>query len=166
MLMTEQTRDQLNHLIQELFASNAKVDNMVYNLQTLGYSKLAAAIHEPVAHQFGIWADAITDTMIELEARPVRYGLSDQINEYTSVKEIFEDLEHHFNNLRNIVVAILENVELTGDVEIKIMLENLLTNQIQKFRKQANEWNKACSILDSNEFNYHIEDYTHYIRIK
>lgn len=163
MLMTEDTREMLNRLLQLLFDGNARIDNFVYNLSYHHKNNLAEAMHKPVAHELPVWADMISDKMDELNARQVRYGLSDHTEELNTV-EVFEGLYNYFNSLRINVNKAIEEADDNGDAEVRIFLEDFLNNKVTRFYKQAEEWLDAAKRLNEDTLNIHIADYTHYLK--
>lgn len=163
MAMTVKVCDILNHYVQELFAGNAKIDNLYYNLKFKGYNNLADAIHEPVAHIMGELADRVTDLMDSNDARPVRYGLGDEIKEY-SAEECFKELKSYFDKLVSITYKVIEEADMENDLEVKIFMEDFLNSCVMKYRKQSHEWDDAINKLGADDFNIHINDYTHYIK--
>ena len=163
MKMSEQTRESLNRFVQELFNGNARIDNLYYNLTYKNQARLADSIHEPVAHVLGEWADEVTRLMDRLGARAVRYGLEDHNKEY-GVKEVFADLSQYFEHLGIVAGKIIEDADMSGDIEVRIFMEDFLNRRILPFRKQAEEWRQASEVLDENTFNIHVDDYTHYLK--
>lgn len=162
MAMADEMVSTLNHYVQELFAGNAKIDNLYYNLKYKGYNNLADAIHEPVAHVMGELADRVTDMMDQNDARPVRYGLSDEI-EQLEPQACFEKLLEYFENLTKVTKQVIEKADWTEEFEAKIFMEEFLNQYIIPYKKQAREWKRAMDSLGIENFNIHIKDYTHYI---
>lgn len=163
MKISEETLEMLNRFLKELFGGNARIDNIVYNLQSRYYNNLANAIHEPVAHLLPIWADQVTDLIDSLGGRPVRYGIPDYIEEY-DVKEAFANLADFFDGLREKVITIIEELEGSGkDTEVRVFMEDFLKNTLLTYVKQSDEWRVASEHLTEYEFNTHIGEYTHYL---
>ena len=163
MAIAKETCELLNRYVKELFAGNAKIDNLYYNLKYKGYNNLADAIHEPVAHIMGELADRVTDMMDSLDARPVRYGLGDEIAEYEA-EQCFEELQKYFDYLVEITYKVIEEVEMSEEYEVKIFMEDFLNSKLMPYRKQSHEWYRAIKSLGAETFNIHIGDYTHYIK--
>ena len=164
MLISAKTLESLNRYVQTLFAGNAKIDNLYYNLKYKGFNRLADAIHKPVAHVMGDWADEVTDMMDENGVRPVRLGLPDEVKEY-SVSECFDELVKYFDELYDATKVLIDAADMADDIAVKIFLEGILEKKILVFRKQAYEWKKGLEGLgDEHKFNIHIDDYTHYIK--
>lgn len=164
MLMDKRTEESLNRLLQELFDGNAIVDNLVYNLIYNGYNELGEAIHKPVAHKLPEWADNISDLIDQMGGRSKRYGLEDHKDDIKEVKDVFKELNNYFLRLREIVNKIIENVDMVGDAEVRIFLEDFLNKMVMPYVRQSEEWEKASERLSADTFNIHIKEYTHYIK--
>nr|DAQ20995.1 MAG TPA: Neutrophile activating protein [Caudoviricetes sp.] len=164
MLMDKRTEESLNRLLQELFDGNAIVDNLVYNLIYNGYNELGEAIHKPVAHKLPEWADSISDLIDQMGGRSKRYGLEDHKDDIKEVKDVFKELNNYFLRLREIVNKIIEDVDMVGDAEVRIFLEDFLNKMVMPYVRQSEEWKKASERLSADTFNIHIKEYTHYIK--
>lgn len=162
--LLEDTQEMLNRLLQELFSGNARIDNLYYNLQYQGYYNLADAIHEPVAHVMGEWADEVSDFMIKLNLKPVRYAIDKDYAENYTVKEVFQDLLAYFEKLREIINKIIEQVSDEDELrEIAIFMDDFLINKVLVFKKQAEEWQTTSERLNENMFDMNIGHHTHFI---
>ena len=164
MLIDKRTEESLNRLLQELFNGNAIIDNLVYNLVYNGYNELGDAIHNPVAHKLPEWADEISDLIDQMGGRPVRYGLEDHKDDIKEVKNVFIELNYYFLTLRDIGNKIIEDVDLIGDAEVRIFMEDFLKRTLMPYVRQSEEWKKASERLSADTFNIHIKEYTHYIK--
>ena len=160
--MENETIIMMNRLLQFLFNGNATIDNICYNLKYKNYARLEAAVHGPVAHLMGEWADEVSDLMDELGGRPVRYALPDHIEEMEP-DTCFEQLVAYFDELRSIVVKAIVAAEDSQEVEVKIFLEGFLEKKVVPYRKQAIEWRNAIKAIGADSLNVHIGDYTSYI---
>lgn len=164
MELDKEIQEMLNRFLQELFSGNARIDNLYYNLQYKGYNNLADAIHEPVAHVMGEWADEVSDLMDRLGYRPVRYAISFDYDKEYNVKQVFADLLEYFNHLHTIVIKMIDKVDGDSDYkEISIFLDDFLMNKILPFRKQAQEWKLLSEKLEEEMFDMNISRHTHYI---
>ena len=160
--MDIKTEEMLNRFLQFLFNGNAVIDNVCYNLKHKGYARIEGAIHGPVAHVMGVWADEVSDLMDELNARPVRYALPDNIEEMDP-EAALQRLADYFGELRGVVAKAIEAAEDEGDVEVKLFLEEFLLKPVVPYRKQAIQWLDAVKAIGADSLNVHIEDYTSYI---
>ena len=52
---------------------------------------------------------------------------------------------------------------MNGDDEVRIFAEGFLED-VSLFVKQAEEWINAAKVLDPQDLNIHISDYTHFIK--
>ena len=161
--MEEKMAKTLNKFLQVLFNGNAVMDNICYNLKYKGYARIEGAIHGPVAHLMGAWADEVSDLMDELGVRPVRYALPDNIGEMEAEK-CLEELASYFDTLRGIVIKVIEVAEDEGEYEVKIFFEDFLVNKVVAYRKQAHQWHDAVKSIGADSLNVHIGDYTSYIK--
>ena len=161
--MENSTIEMLNRFLQFLFNGNAIIDNICYNLKHRNYARLEAAVHGPVAHLMGAWADEVSDLMDELGARPVRYALPDNVEELEPAA-CFDKLAAYFDELRGIVAKAIAAAEDSGEIEVKIFLEGFLEQKVIPYRKQAIEWRDAAKKIGADALNVHIGDYTSYIK--
>lgn len=161
--MEEQTKEIMNRFLQYLFNGNAVIDNICYNLKYRNYARIEGAIHGPVAHVMGVWADEVSDLMDELGARPIRYSLPDNIEDMDP-QSCLEKLVAYFDGLRSNVAKAIDASEEAGDLEVKLFFENFMTEKIVKYRKQAIQWRDAIKTIGADSLNVHIEDYTSYIK--
>lgn len=161
--MEETTIEMMNRFLQYLFNGNAVIDNVCYNLKYKNYARIEGAIHGPVAHIMGAWADEVSDLMDELGARPVRYALPDNVEEMDP-EACLERLVSYFEGLRANTIKAIEAAEEAGDMEVKLFFEEFLSNKIVKYRKQAIEWRDAIKTIGADSLNVHIEDYTSYLK--
>ena len=165
MLMSEETRLQLNELVRVSFEANAVVDNFAYNLAYYDYPNIEKVVHESFAHKFPEFADIISDMMIELDARPVRLGIGMHDKDYEGdLTEIFKDNLGMCEQYRLAIIQGIEVAELNEDYEVKIKLEEFLT-MFNNYRKQASVWHKFAIRYegDYKSFDVHFEEFTKYI---
>jgi hypothetical protein len=90
--------------------------------------------------------------MTALSARPIRKGLSENINEYDDFKVMFANLKQQIDNYRVNIIEVIESADLNGDLEVKITMEKFLLDFII-YLNQVNIWYKK-----SKEYS-HIEDF-------
>ena len=101
MLITEQTRDQLNELLKYSFDANALVDNYAYNIAYYRYPNIEEIVHKHFAHKFPEFADIFSDMMIRLDARPIRKALPDHVEDFDGdLYRIFEGILGVCNDYR------------------------------------------------------------------
>ena len=165
MLMSEETRDQLNELVRLSFDANSVVDNFAYNLAYYDYPNIEGIVHGSFAHKFPEFADILTDMMIELDARPIRKSIETHDKDYNGdLLKIFEDNLSMCDDYRKAIIQVIEVAELNEDYEVKIKLEEFLT-MFNNYRKQASVWYKYAKRYegDYKSFDVHFEEFTKYI---
>lgn len=168
MLISEQTKNQLNELLQYSFDANAAVDNYAYNLAFYHYPNIEEIVHKHFAHKFPQFADVISDMMIRLDARPIRKALPDHIEDFDGdLYKIFEDILGLCNTYRQSIINTIVVAELNEDYEVKIRLEEFLIS-FEIYRKQADVWFKYAERYkgDYKSFDVHFEDITTLISIE
>ena len=166
MLISEGTRDQLNELLRYSFDANATIDNYAYNLAYYRYPNIEKIVHKDFAHKFPEFADILSDMMIELDARPVRLGLPDHIEDYKGdLLGLFEQILGLCNTYRNSIIKVIEMSELNDDYEVKIKLEEFLV-MFEPYRKQADIWCEYARRYkeDYKSFDVHFDDITTLIK--
>ena len=165
MLISEETRNHLNELVRLSFDANSVVDNLAYNLAYYDYPNIEKILHGSFAHKFPVFADTITDMMIELDARPVRKTVNSHEEDYNGdLIKIFEDNLSMCDDYRRAIIQVIEVAELNEDYEVKIKLEEFLS-MFNNYRKQASVWYKYAKRYDGDykSFDVHFEEFTKYI---
>lgn len=165
MLISEETREQLNGLVGLSFDANSVVDNFAYNLAYYNYPNIEEIVHEYFAHKFPDFADFLTDMMIELDARPVRKAMEAHDKDYQgNLVKIFEDNLFMCDDYRRAIIQVIEVAELNEDYEVKIKLEEFLA-MFNTYRKQASVWYEYAKRYegDYKTFDVHFEEFTKYI---
>ena len=156
-----EVEEMLNRFLQVLFDGNARIDNICYNLKYGNLSELEKAIHGPVAHAIGQWADEVSDHMDRLGMRPKRYSLPDHLDEM-GPEEALKDLADYFDSLRDKAIKAIEYAE-EESMETKIFLEEFLIKRIIPYRRQAAQWLEAVKAIGADSLNVHVAEYTDYI---
>lgn len=167
MLISEETKTQLNELVRLSFDANSVVDNLAYNIAYYDYPNIEKVIHEDFAHKFPAFADRLTNLMIKVNARPVRKGVDAHEEDYEgNLVKIFEDNLKMCDDYRMAIIQVIEVAELNEDYEIKIELEEFL-NSFINYRKQADVWYKYAKRYegDYKSFDVHFEEFTKFIEM-
>jgi hypothetical protein len=111
----------------------------------------------------GAWADSASDLMDELQCRPVRYALPDNVEELGPV-ECFDKLVSYFDELRAISLKAIVAAEDLGEMEAKLFFEGFVEDKLTRYRRQAIEWRDAIKEIGADSLNVHIADYTSYLK--
>lgn len=166
MKVSQATYEQMNNLLQKSFECNAIADNLAYNIDYMRYPNIGNIYHHSYAHAFPAFADEISPVLIELNARPVRIGLPDHTEEYRSLYDIFIDNDKMAEMYRQEIKKTIEIAEINDDYEVKIMMENFLT-EFLPYLKQADVWrDKAGQYRECpEEFDVHFETLTTFIEV-
>lgn len=162
MRMSINSYNKMNVLLQKCFNANAIIDNLAYNLDYYYFNEIAKLVHLKVAHIMPVWADMISDKMLELSARPIRKEIGSYEEDYKELTDIFTVLDNTLEDIRLYVKEFIEFADMEGDDEVRIFAENFL-DIMSPYIKQSEEWLNASKILNSAEFNIHIKEYTHFI---
>ena len=156
MFISQPTYDALNKLLADNFQMNSFCDNIAYNL---GFKKMICTesiFHEKFAHKFPVFADIISTMMLEFEARPIRYALTENINYYNDNVSMFQDLKIKIQNYRNNILKTIEIADLNNDIEIKIKLEDFLSkftpyfSQVMTWALRAEQYGLNEMIFDKD----------------
>lgn len=168
MLISEETKLQLDELVKYSFDANAVVDNYAYNLAFYRFPNIEEIVHLSFAHKFPEFSDIITDMMIRLNARPVRKGLPDHVEDFSGdLYKIFEGILGLCNTYRESVIDVIDTAEMNGDYEVKIRLEEFLI-MFESYRKQADIWFEYAKRYkdDYKSFDVHFKDITTFIEVE
>lgn len=155
MYISQSTYEMLNEFLRLNFQMNSFCDNIAYNL---GFQKMVGVeniFHEKFAHQFPAFADIISTAMLQLEARPIRKSLNEDVKEYDNYVDMFSDLKQTVDKYRKDILKLIEVAELNSDVEIKIIAEKFLED-FMKYVDQVNLWYKK-----SKEYGDDVERFDH-----
>ena len=93
--------------------------------------------------------------MLQLEARPIRKSLNEDVKEYDNYVDMFSDLKQTVDKYRKDILKLIEVAELNSDVEIKIIAEKFLED-FMKYVDQVNLWCKK-----SKEYGDDVERFDH-----
>lgn len=140
MYISEATYEALNDFLGLCFQMNSYCDNIAYNL---GYKKMVVTepiFHEKFAHVFPALADVISELMLNMEARPIRKALEADTYEYENNESMFSDLKTNIDKYRQEILRVIEIADFNNDFEIKIDMEEFLSN-FKKYLDQVNTWN-------------------------
>lgn len=165
MMMTDTTRDRMNRLITNCFLLNMKLDNLVYQIDYFTYVNIAKIVHRDFAHKPPEWADFLSDTMIMLDEKPVRYDLQcEYVDCEGDLISVFNAIIDAMTDFRVDILSTLDIAELNNDIEVKLKLEELLLI-FTPYYKQARTWLMYASryVNDYKSFDVHFEDFTTFI---
>lgn len=164
MRMSRDSYEGMNKLVAMLFDANAVIDNLAYSLDYHYYNRIAEVVHHYVAHAMPALADEVSDQMLKLSARPVRYPIGGYLTDYEEPVDVFKALVETLGNLRQHVRELIEIADLNDDDEVRIFAEEFLMKLLD-YVKQSEEWLDAAGKMDANKLNVHIKKYTHFINI-
>lgn len=98
--------------------------------------------------------------MVKLDARPIRKALSENIDNYDNFKLIFADLKENIDIYREDIIGVIESADINGDIEVKITMENFLSN-FMNYLNQVNIWHKKSKEYSQVEdFNQDFTSFT------
>lgn len=152
MYISQSTYEKLNDFLQQCFQMNSYCDNLAYNMSMLNMVNVEPIFHEKFAHEFPKFADIISNMMIQLDARPMRKALAENVDDYDNFTLIFADLKEQIDNYRQNIISVIESADINGDIEVKIIMEKFLCDFIS-YLNQVNIWHKK-----SKEYS-HVEDF-------
>lgn len=153
MLMSQETYNKLNELLERCFSMNSFSDNVAYNLGFYDYRNMESIYHTQWAHFFtgDKMADALSDMMLSLDARPIRLPVAGYERDYEgNLVEMFDDNLRAAEEFRTAIVQTLEVAELNEDTEVKLALEDFLMEFVP-YRKQAEVWARYAHRYEGNE---------------
>ena len=104
MRISKESYDGMNALTAMCFNANAIIDNLAYSLDYHYYTKIADIVHHNVAHVMPMWADLITDEMLQLSARPIRKDIGGYNTDYNDLKEIFMENRPILNQVYDVTL--------------------------------------------------------------
>ena len=141
------------------FQGNSHADNCAYYLDVNTFVQAQEIFHEKYAHQFPIWADSISNLIIQLGGRPVRLALEANTNDYKNHIELFEDVSDFLSNYREKIYDVIEIADMNNDREVVNFLDGYLLD-ISKYIKQSAIWiTKAKKFANTEDFDDEFEDF-------
>lgn len=169
MLMSEETRQALVHLLGEFFGHNSEADNLAYNLAIADYPIISDIYHHSFAHFFtgDEMADGISGIMDQLDARAVRLANpAHDIDYQGNLEAIFADNKAMCERCREAIITTIDLADMNGDPEVRIFAEELLM-KFMPYYKQARVWDVFCKRYkdDWKGFEVHFEDITTFIPV-
>lgn len=161
MYLNTTTEQQLNILLRQTFQMNSHADNCAYWLATHDFVQTQKIYHEKYAHKFPAWADELTDLMINLQSKPVRQGLENNIHDYADHKELFEDTETKLSDYRQTIYDTIEIAEINNDREIINFLDDYLV-ALSPYLLQVTIWANKANALEKQpeKFDKYFESFT------
>lgn len=158
-LLHKETEKALNELLGLTFQGNSHADNCAYYLDVNTFVQAQEIFHEKYAHQFPVWADGISNLIIQLGGRPVRLALEANTNDYENHIELFEDVSDFLSNYREKIYEVIEIADMNNDREVVNFLDDYLLD-ISKYIKQSVIWiKKAKNIINAETFDDDFEDF-------
>lgn len=150
-MVSQETTQKLNELVERYFSMNGFSDNLAYNFAHYDYRNIEKIYHAAWAHWFTNEVDSVTDMMLSLDARPVRLPVAGYDKDYKgNLVEMFDDNLRAAEEFREAIVQTLDVAELNDDVEVKLALEDFLMNFVP-YRKQAEVWARYAHRYEGNE---------------
>lgn len=158
-LLHKETEKALNELLGLTFQGNSHADNCAYYLDANAFTQTQAVFHEKYAHQFPVWADSISNLIVQLGGRPVRLALEANTNEYENHAELFMEVCQFLLDYREKIYEVIEIADMNNDREVVSFLDGYLLD-ISKYIKQSAIWmTKAKKITNAEDFDDEFEDF-------
>ena len=158
-LLHKETEKALNELLGLTFQGNSHADNCAYYLDANAFVQTQGIFHEKYAHQFPVWADNISNLIVQLGGRPVRLALEADINDYESHADLFMEVCQFLLDYREKIYEVIEIADMNNDREVVSFLDDYLLG-ISKYIKQTEIWmTKAKKITNAEDFDDEFEDF-------
>nr|DAH50349.1 MAG TPA: hypothetical protein [Caudoviricetes sp.] len=137
MLISEETQEKLNLLIQRFFQHNRSWDNF------LGFSNVEWALnhfsevfHHGLAHLYPLLADVVADIELRYNVVPKYYTTQKDTRIYGSMLEFFNiNINEHIETY-GIIKDAINTATVNGDLNVEADLKSLL-RQFNHFMEQA-----------------------------
>ena len=167
MLLTAETKSKLDALLTDSFLLNMQLDNLVYQIDALGYVNMGPIFHESFAHKAPQWADEISTFMNKMNACPIRGNLVADYQDFGGdIGAIFEKVSALMNEYRKKAIEALDIAEFNEDREAQLFMEDFLMKLVD-YRKQADEWARSANRFtdDYKSFDVYFEKLTSFIPV-
>lgn len=137
MLISEETQEKLNLLIQKFFQLNRTWDNFLgYSNVEWAFSHFNEIFHHGLAHLYPLLADVVADIELRYNIVPKYYETERDTRTYNSMLEFFNiNINEHIETYELIKSAI-DTATINGDLNVETDLKKLL-RQFNHFMEQA-----------------------------
>lgn len=127
MLISEETIEKVNRIIQAMFNHNRTLDRALGFMDAKwAFVNFSKVFHKGYAHLFPLVADYCSDILLRYNIAPKYYETRTDIREYANMLDFFEtNVQEHIKTYELIKSAIAV-AQMNGDINVEADLKKLL----------------------------------------
>ena len=155
MLISEETINKLNLIIQRMFTHNRSWDRfLAYSNVEWSFSNFNEVFHHGLAHLYPLLADVVGDILLRYNVVPAYYETPKDTRVYSSMLEFFNiNINEHIETYELIKEAI-DVATVNGDLNVETDLKNLLRHFNYFMEQDILLKDKAESFGETNKFMF------------
>lgn len=127
MLISNETQNKLNLLIQSFFQLNRTWDNFLgYSNVVWAFSNFSKVFHKGLAHLYPLLADKVADILLRYNITPQYYETKEDTRKYNTMSAFFDiNIEEH-EEVYNLIKEAINIANINGDLNVEADLKHLL----------------------------------------
>lgn len=127
MLITEETQEKLNLLIQRFFQHNRSWDNFLgFSNVEWALSNFSAVFHHGLAHLYPLLADMVADIELRYNIIPKYYTTEKDTRVYGSMLDFFNTNINEHIETYELIKSAIDTATVNGDLNVEADLKHLL----------------------------------------
>lgn len=127
MLISEETQEKLNLLIQKFFQLNRTWDNFLgYSNVEWAFSHFNEIFHHGLAHLYPLLADLVADIELRYNVVPKYYTTERDTRTYGSMLEFFNININEHTETYELIKSAIDTATVNGDLNVESDLKGLL----------------------------------------
>lgn len=137
MLISTETEEKINLLIQVMFNHNRTWDRFI-GVASVNFvlDNFVRIFHEGLAHKFPLLADKFSDILLRYNIAPKYYETKRDTREYVNMLDFFETNLKEHEETYNLIKEAINTAVVNGDLNVEADLKQLLRIW-NKFMEQA-----------------------------
>lgn len=137
MLISEETQEKLNLLIQRFFQHNRSWDNFLgYSNVEWALSHFGEVFHHGLAHLYPLLADIVSDIELRYNVVPKYYETKRDTRTYGSMLEFFNININEHTETYELIKSAIDTATVNGDLNVETDLKALL-KLFNRFMEQS-----------------------------
>ena len=162
---TPEVVEALNDLLGSFFQMNSVADNMAYALDCeLNCPCASQVFHLKFAHAFpsDIFADKLSETMIQEGVRPVRKALNSDEYIYENIELLFNDAYTEMEFLKKKILDTIEFLDYNKSCKVFVIVLENMAEVASSFLHQCDIWRQKAKLYSTSPelFDAEFEGFT------
>lgn len=162
---TPEVVEALNDLLGSFFQMNSIADNMAYALDCeLNCPCASQVFHLKFVHAFpsDIFADKLSETMIQEGVRPVRKSLNSNEDTYENIELLFNDAYTEMESLKRKILDTIEFLDYNKSCKVFVIVLENMAEVASSFLHQCDIWRQKAKLYSTSPelFDAEFEGFT------